>query len=166
MCARQFFLAASLILPLSACADSGQGPAHPSTPPAVNRELLVGTWAATSELQLVQQMQFNKDNSLKTIFRDVSEPVAGKYSWVDDRSITIEYQPSPSAKKAFQLVAKRMRQDAVKRVKSRLGPEGAEKAAEMVPLELPAGETLQIGLAERQLILTTEKKLNLSFDRK
>jgi hypothetical protein len=158
-------LAAFLVLPLGACAGSQQGTAHPGPPP-VKREMLVGNWGATDPFQVIQQIEFVKDGTTKTIFKAMPEAVPGKYSWVDDRLIVLEFQPSDSARKAFQAMAKAHRETVKKMSERRLGADGAERVAAAHWPQLPDKETLHIGMAENQLLLTTEKDVKLSFDRK
>jgi hypothetical protein len=161
----QFFLVGCLILPLGACAASGQGSPHPAPAP-VKRELLIGRWAATDPSQFVQGFEFSKDGSLKTVFKAMTEPVPGRYSWTDDRTIVLEFQPTEAARKAFQKVARAHRDSVKKAVEWKAGPERAEQAAAVYPLELSERETWNIGLAENQLFLTNDKDVRLSFDPK
>jgi hypothetical protein len=162
----KLLLAACLVIPLGACAGSQGGAQPPAAPPVVKRELLIGAWGALDSFQLLQKIEFKEDGSVKVNFKEMPEAVPGKFSWIDDRSGVLEYQASDAAKKAFQPVIKKVRAQVKQGVAKRYGDKRGEEAASVYPLELPAKETLRIGLAQNQLVLETERGLKLSFDRK
>jgi hypothetical protein len=165
MRASELSLAACLVLPLGACARSEPVPVH-AAPVPVKRELLIGAWAATNRFQLVQEMEFARDGSMKAVFKAMPEAVPGKYSWTDDRSIVLEYRPSEAARKEFRRLVRRHREKVRETLERKAGPEVAERMAAAYPLELPERHVCHVGLAENQLVLNDDAGLKLSFDPK
>ncbi len=150
-----------LILTLGACS----GPKQNGAPPPVNRELLIGSWAAPEEGQLVRTVEFAADGSMKITFKNVPGEVAGKYAWSDDHSLAVEYQASAEAKKAYHATVKAMLEQ-IKELAKRMGKPAIEASAvEHYPEELPAQETMRVGLTADQLALTTQSGLALAFNR-
>jgi hypothetical protein len=165
MRASQLSLAACLVLPVGACARSEPVPVH-AAPVPVKRDLLIGAWAATNRFQLVQEIEFARDGSMKTVFKAMPEAVPGQYFWTDDRSIVLEYRPSEAARKEFQRVVRTHREKVRETLERKAGPEVAERMAAAYPLELSERQVWHIGLAENQMVLNDDAGLKFSFDPK
>jgi hypothetical protein len=149
---------------LAACG----GPSEDHSPPALDKEMLLGQWEAYDPEQLIQAYEFAADKSLRMKLKQVPEVVPGSYDWSGNASLTLEYLPSEQSKKACEAVLAAVKQDLRERGKKSPGPVGAglEKAADNYPDELPTKETLRIGMSDRYgpvLVVTTEKGLNMRF---
>jgi uncharacterized protein (TIGR03066 family) len=158
------FLIYGLGLLLTACGS----PKEDHSPPPLDKDMLLGKWEADDPEQLIQEFEFAADKSLHLKLRQVEETVPGTYEWSGNASLTLEYRPSDEAKKASAAVLAAVKQDLRDRAKKTPGPVGAglQNAANNYPDELPAKETLRIGMSDRYgpvLVVTTEKGLNMRF---
>jgi hypothetical protein len=145
-------LAGGLALLLGACSP----PTKPgNAPPPLNKQLLLGKWKNTSEAQFVVGYEFEEGGALKMTVQGVKQPVSGRYTWAGERNLDLEYQAPEDVKKAFAAAAKAYKEDIQERIKAgRLPDRAGPGMLGVVPDELPAKETFQVGLSEKPRRLT------------
>jgi hypothetical protein len=154
---------------LIASCSSGKVTNNDNTPVSKYKEMLVGKWNADGKEQLVQAYEFGPDNKFKMTVKGMPEVVEGKYSWVGDRELELEYQASDGAKKGFAAAVKAHKEPLLKTAAGG-GPIGdaVKKSLDMMPDELPAKEKVKVILGEKPhdlLIITFEHGLILNFDK-
>jgi hypothetical protein len=160
--------AAGLGLLVAGC-GSGTVRTDPVTPVSKYKEMIVGKWEADTKEQLVQGYEFAPDGGLKVTFQGMAEAVPGKYSWVGDRALELEYQASAGAQKDYAAAVKAYKEPLRKTVEGG-GPIGdaVGKSLDMISDELPAKEKAKVILSEKpreMLIVTLERGSTLNFNR-
>jgi hypothetical protein len=160
--------ATALGLLITSC-GSGTVKTDPVVPVGKYKEMLVGKWVADTPNQLVQAYEFGPDDKFKMTVKGITGAIEGKYSWVGDRELELEYQASEAAKKEY-VAAVQASKEPLRKTAEGGGPIGdaVKKSMDAIPDELPAKETVKVILSEKPhdlMIVTLEKGLTLNFDR-
>ncbi len=159
-----------LALLLGACSGGGGG-GGASAPPHPKKELLVGTWKNQEpDMKFIQGYEFAPDGAVKMRVQRMEEPVPGRYSWNEDGTLSVEYQPSPEARKAYQAAAKAYKDDINGRIKAgKLYERAGPSLIGAVQDELPDKETFHVGLSDKSnppmLILNNDRGVQETFER-
>lgn len=158
----RFLLIGTLALLLGACSSEKS-----RVPPLPHKEWLAGKWKNSAEAQFLASYEFDKDGRLKVTFQGMKEPIAGKYTWSDDRTLVLEYSKSADAKQAYEAAAKAYKEDINDRLKqkkldSRAGPSLLRSAAD----KLPDQDSFTVGLVDpKYLILSRPNVSSMNFEK-
>jgi hypothetical protein len=137
-------------------------------PPPPNKQLLNGKWKNSSEFQLISGYEFAEDGTVKMTVRGMNKPVTGTYAWNGDRALDLKYRAEGDVAKAYATTAKVYKEEVKDLVKSgKLPDRAAPSILATVRDELPAEETLKVGLSEqpRLLFLTQENQAAQTFEK-
>jgi hypothetical protein len=155
-------LVGCLALLLGACSGSDG-----RAPPPLNKQLLAGKWKNVSEAQFIAGYEFAEDGTVKMTLQGMGRPVQGRYAWSGERTLDLEYQAAPDVQQAYQAAARAYKDQLTDSIKAgKLYDRAGESMSAAVPDELPAKETVQVGLSEqpRLLILINASAVSQTFE--
>jgi len=158
----RFLLIGTLALLLGACSSQKS-----KVPPLPHKEWLVGKWKNSAQAQFLTGYEFDKDGGLKVMFQGLKEPIAGKYTWSDDRTVVLEYAKSAEVEKTYEAAAKTFKEQVNERIQTkkldgRAGPSLLRSAAD----KLPEKDTFTVGLVDpKYLILSRPDVSSMSFEK-
>jgi hypothetical protein len=182
-----FILAASVGLIVTSCGGSDQPGSQAKTVATLKpHDLIVGVWQIKKDDPLepfIVSFEFAANNTLKMHCQGAKEPIKGKYTFVNDYAIEVEYEATEEARKAYAAAVKGHKSSGVAAAKSETGeipPQIQGAMAGMfgrIPDQLPAKEKLQIAVksvspggtqqpGERsgfEMLLENEKQYTLRF---
>lgn len=158
----RFLLIGTLALLLGACSSEKS-----KVPPLPHKEWLAGKWKNSAEAQFLASYEFDKDGRLKVTFQGMKEPIAGKYTWSDDRTLVLEYSKSAEAEQAYEAAVKAFKEQVNERIKTkqmdgRAGPSLLRSVAD----KLPDQDSFTVGLVDpKYLILSRPNVTSLNFEK-
>jgi hypothetical protein len=136
-------------------------------PPPLNKQLLTGKWKNSSDTQFVTGYEFAEDGTLKMIVQGMEQPVPARFTWSGERTLDMEFKVPEDIQRAYQAAAKAYKDQVRDRIKSgQLTDRAGPGMLSMVPDELPAEESLQVGLSDqpRLLILARANGVSQTFE--
>jgi hypothetical protein len=158
----KLLLVGGLALLLGSCSGGGS-----HAPPPLKKELLTGKWKSPPTL-FIAGYEFAEGGALKMNIRTMKQPITGTYAWDGDRTLHLKYDLPPDVKKAYDTAAKAYKDDVTKKIEAKTLPDKAGPSLlGSVPDELPAEETVQVGLSEKPplLFLTAPKSGQQTYER-
>ena len=158
-------LVAGLALIVAAC--SGNSPGSKAPPPP-DKKLLAGKWKNASDTQMIAAYDFADDRAFKLTIKGMKQPISGKYTWIGDRDLSLEYQLPAEVQEDYKTAAKAYKDDVAEQIKSGKLPDRAGPSIlGSVRDEWPAKETLHIAISDkpRLLMLTPEGGATLNYEK-
>jgi hypothetical protein len=181
-----FILVASALV-LASC--GGQPGSQAKTVATLNpRDVIVGVWQIQPGDPLepyIVSFEFASNNTLKLLCQGAKEPIKGKYTFVNDYAVEVEYEATEEARQAYAAAVKTFKEShhgVAKQEDGKIQPQIAGAMANMfgrIPDQLPATEKLKIAVksinpsgtkqagvqAGFEMILENEKQYTLRFRR-
>lgn len=155
--------AAILALLLGACSPKKNAP---QPPPPPDKQALIGKWKSPGQDHFILGYDFASDGTLKTKIHGLDKPVPARFTWIDDRSIELEY--SADALKTLKAAAeeyKKWVKEVIKKGERSGRAEGSMLSE--VAKDMPAKETLRVNIAGKpaMLVLIREEGGSVHYDR-
>jgi len=97
----------------------------------------------------------------------MEQPVPGRYTWSGERTLSLEYETGADVQQAYKAAVKAYKDDVMGRIQAGKLPDRAGPGIlGAVRDELPANETLQVGISKqpRLLILGGEGGASQTFE--
>jgi len=178
-------LVASVGLVLTSC--GGQPGSQAKTVATLKpRDVIVGVWQIKQGDPLdpfIVSYEFAADNTLKLHCKDAKEPIKGKYTFVNDYAVEVEYEATEEGRQAYAAAVKAHKSGgtaAAKKESGNIPPAIQGAMANMfgrIPDQLPAKEKLKIAVksvnpggtkqagehSSVEMILENEKQYTLRF---
>jgi hypothetical protein len=135
-----------VVIPFGLCAcENGPGSQAKSVAAELKpRDVLVGMWKITDDQTPVTPFvsyEFGADGTLKIVLKDAKIPVTGKYAFITEYTLEVEYDRSDAIRRAYAEAAGSFKKEP-DHVLEKMKQMGRSKVE--MPSELPAKEKLTV----------------------
>jgi hypothetical protein len=182
MRAMLFTLSIIAVLGLSSCGGGPGSKAKSAGSEIKPRDVIVGVWKIKRNDPLdphIQSYEFAADNTVKVMCLNAKEPIKGKYTFVNDYAMEVEYDATEEARQAYAAAVKAYKDsgtETAKKDSGKITPQIQGNMAAMfgrIPDDLPAKEKLTVlvrsipaGDGDKhgaELIVKNEKDFSLTY---
>jgi hypothetical protein len=154
-------LIGSLALFQGACSSKKETP-----PPPIKKDLVVGKWKIPTGAPFLVGYEFGEDGSLKMTVQGLKQPIKGRYTWSDERSMEVEYLMEGDVREAYETAAqaykKRIRDQVEKQI---MDSKMASGLLVSTMENLPDKETFRVGITDPRYLVLVRGNTSLNFER-
>jgi hypothetical protein len=170
------------VLGLASCGGGPGSKAKSAGSEIKPQDVIVGVWKIKKNDPLdphIQGYEFAADNTVKVMCLNAKEPIKGKYTFVGDYTMEVEYDATEDARQAYAAAVKAYKDSGTETAKKDSGkimPQIQGAMAGMfgrIPNELPAKERLTVlvkalpagdgGKHGAEMIVKNEKDFSLTY---